>query len=174
MAEIIGQGASVPTGHIPFTPRAKKALELSLREALQLGHNYIGTEHVLLGLLREGTGVAADVLVGMGADLARVRQMVVQLLSGYGSGRRWNARHPVGALGRALHLRLGSGRMTLFVNDPELADLPEVDLVISADDPPGAARAYYTTVRENLRLLDQRLAELESAPIPDDDPPPGG
>ncbi len=82
--EIIGQGGSSPSGHIPFTPRAKKVLELSLREALQLGHNYIGTEHILLGLIREGEGVAAQVLVKLGADLSRVRQQVIQLLSGYG------------------------------------------------------------------------------------------
>jgi len=89
--EIIGQGGSSPSGHIPFTPRAKKVLELSLREALQLGHNYIGTEHILLGLIREGEGVAAQVLVKLGADLSRVRQQVIQLLSGYpgptGSGQ---------------------------------------------------------------------------------------
>src|ERR687898_203140 len=85
--EIIGHGGSSPSGHIPFTPRAKKVLELSLREALQLGHNYIGTEHILLGLIREGEGVAAQVLVKLGADLSRVRQQVIQLLSGYqGSG----------------------------------------------------------------------------------------
>ena len=82
--EIIGQGGSSPSGHIPFTPRAKKVLELSLREALQLGHNYIGTEHILLGLIREGEGVAAQVLVKLGADLSRVRQQVIKLLSGYG------------------------------------------------------------------------------------------
>ncbi len=81
--EIIGQGQQAPSGHIPFTPRAKKVLELSLREALQLGHNYIGTEHILLGLIREGEGVAAQVLVKLGADLNRVRQTVIQLLSGY-------------------------------------------------------------------------------------------
>src|SRR6476646_8979905 len=74
--EIIGQGQQAPSGHIPFTPRAKKVLELSLREALQLGHNYIGTEHILLGLIREGEGVAAQVLVKLGADLNRVRQQV--------------------------------------------------------------------------------------------------
>jgi ATP-dependent Clp protease ATP-binding subunit ClpC len=81
--EIIGQGQQAPSGHIPFTPRAKKVLELSLREALQLGHNYIGTEHILLGLIREGEGVAAQVLVKLGADLSRVRQQVNSLLSGY-------------------------------------------------------------------------------------------
>ena len=94
--EIIGQGGSSPSGHIPFTPRAKKVLELSLREALQLGHNYIGTEHILLGLIREGEGVAAQVLVKLGADLSRVRQQVIQLLSGL-----------PGPVGR---FRLGGGR----------------------------------------------------------------
>ena len=85
--EIIGQGQAAPMGHIPFTPRAKKVLELSLREALQLGHNYIGTEHILLGLIREGEGVAAQVLQKLGADLNRVRQTVIQLLSGYTAGK---------------------------------------------------------------------------------------
>ncbi|NOX21752.1 MAG: ATP-dependent Clp protease ATP-binding subunit, partial [Actinobacteria bacterium] len=82
VVEIIGQGSQAPTGHIPFTPRAKKVLELSLREALQLGHNYIGTEHILLGLIREGEGVAAQVLQKLGAELHKVRQTVIQLLSG--------------------------------------------------------------------------------------------
>src|SRR5690625_2310622 len=85
--EIIGEGQQAPTGHIPFTPRAKKVLELSLREALQLGHNYIGTEHILLGLIREGEGIAAQVLTKLGADLARVRQQVNQLLTGYQGGK---------------------------------------------------------------------------------------
>ncbi|MGO9877704.1 MAG: ATP-dependent Clp protease ATP-binding subunit [Acidimicrobiia bacterium] len=85
--EIIGHGGQAPSGHIPFTPRAKKVLELSLREALQLGHNYIGTEHILLGLIREGEGVAAQVLVKLGADLSRVRQQVIQLLSGYAGSK---------------------------------------------------------------------------------------
>jgi len=82
VVEIIGQGSQAPSGHIPFTPRAKKVLELSLREALQLGHNYIGTEHILLGLIREGEGVAAQVLQKLGAELHKVRQTVIQLLSG--------------------------------------------------------------------------------------------
>ncbi len=96
--EIIGQGGSSPSGHIPFTPRAKKVLELSLREALQLGHNYIGTEHILLGLIREGEGVAAQVLVKLGADLSRVRQQVIQLLSGY-SGPQTGGKESSGAAG---------------------------------------------------------------------------
>ena len=105
--EIIGHGGQAPSGHIPFTPRAKKVLELSLREALQLGHNYIGTEHILLGLIREGEGVAAQVLVKLGADLSRVRQQVIQLLSGYAgskeAGRRAHRRrlHGVRAVGFA-------------------------------------------------------------------------
>jgi len=84
--EIIGQGQEAPPGHIPFTPRAKKVLELSLREALQLQHSYIGTEHMLLGLIREGEGVAAQVLVRLGADLTRVRRQVIQLVHGYVGG----------------------------------------------------------------------------------------
>src|ERR671923_1647109 len=81
--EIIGRGEQAPSGHVPFTKRAKKTLELSLRESLQLGHTYIGTEHILLGLLREGEGVAAQVLVKLGAELSRVRQQVIQLMQGY-------------------------------------------------------------------------------------------
>ena len=84
--EIIGRGSQPHVGHIPFTPRAKKVLELSLREGLQMGHKYIGTEFLLLGLIREGEGVAAQVLVKLGADLPRVRQQVIQLLSGYEGG----------------------------------------------------------------------------------------
>lgn len=83
--DIIGEGEKPVEGHIPFTPRAKRIFELSLREALQLGHNYIGTEHLLLGLLKEGEGVAAQVLTKLGADLSQVRQAVIQLLSGYQS-----------------------------------------------------------------------------------------
>src|SRR5688500_18483826 len=81
--EIIGQGGPSPSGHRSSAPRAQKVLELSLHEARHLGHNYIGTEHILLGLIREGEGVAAQVLVKLGADLSRVRQQVIQLLSGY-------------------------------------------------------------------------------------------
>ncbi|ACH62218.1 Clp family protein, ATPase domain [Mycobacterium phage Myrna] len=81
--EIIGHGQQAPTGHIPFTDRSKRVLELSLREALQLGHNYIGTEHLLLALIREGEGVGCQVLVKRGAELTKVRQVVIQLLSGY-------------------------------------------------------------------------------------------
>jgi ATP-dependent Clp protease ATP-binding subunit ClpA len=99
--EIIGQGQQAPSGHIPFTPRVKKVLELALREAQQLGHNYIGTEHILLGLIREGEGVAAQVLVKLGADLSRVRQQVMQLLQGYqGEEPAAASRQPPGRAGR--------------------------------------------------------------------------
>src|ERR1700683_1778026 len=82
--EIVGRGQQAArSGHIPFTPQAKKTLELAFREAVQLGHNYIGTEHILLGLIREGEGTAAQVLVSLGADLDRVRQQVIELLHGY-------------------------------------------------------------------------------------------
>ncbi len=99
--ELIGRGTFVPTGHIPFTPRAKKVLELSLREALQLGHNYIGTEHILLGLIREGEGVAAQVLLNLGADLEKVRSAVIQLLSGH-YGKQGEATEERGRSGGSL------------------------------------------------------------------------
>ena len=92
--DIIGHGTQPVTGHIPFTPRAKKVLELSLREGLQMGHKYIGTEFLLLGLIREGDGVAAQVLIKLGADLPRVRQQVIQLLSGYEGGEGQNPESP--------------------------------------------------------------------------------
>jgi Clp amino terminal domain, pathogenicity island component/UvrB/uvrC motif len=103
--EVIGRGQRAPSGHIPFTPRAKKVLELSLRESQQLGHNYIGTEHVLLGLVREGEGVAAQVLVKLGADLSRVRQQVIQLLSGYAGGPEAAEGTPLVPMGMPTDLR---------------------------------------------------------------------
>ncbi|MEV6064701.1 ATP-dependent Clp protease ATP-binding subunit [Nocardia asteroides] len=135
--EIIGQGQQAPSGHIPFTPRAKKVLELSLREALQLGHNYIGTEHILLGLIREGEGVAAQVLVKLGADLNRVRQQVIQLLSGYqgkepveGSGSRGEAGTPSTSLvldqfGRNLTQAALEGKL-----DPVIGRSKEIERVM--------------------------------------------
>ena len=118
--DIIGQGQQAPSGHIAFTPRANKVLELASQEGLQLGHNYIGTEHILLGLIREGEGVAAQILVKLGADLNRVRQQVIQLLHGYPGkepagggarlGKRERARLMDDALGRiaALDRRLAA------------------------------------------------------------------
>ncbi|WP_344129384.1 ATP-dependent Clp protease ATP-binding subunit [Pedococcus bigeumensis] len=138
--EIIGQGQQAPSGHIPFTPRAKKVLELSLREALQLGHNYIGTEHILLGLIREGEGVAAQVLVKLGADLNRVRQQVIQLISGYqgkeggsGAGLAGNVQQegtPAGSLvldqfGRNLTMAAREGKL-----DPVIGREKEIERVM--------------------------------------------
>ncbi len=112
VVEIIGQGSQAPSGHIPFTPRAKKVLELSLREALQLGHNYIGTEHILLGLIREGEGVAAQVLQQLGADLPKVRQTVIQLLSGVQGEESTPTGHPGGS-GRSESSASSSGSTVL-------------------------------------------------------------
>ncbi|HZE41122.1 MAG TPA: ATP-dependent Clp protease ATP-binding subunit [Stackebrandtia sp.] len=137
--EIIGQGQQAPSGHIPFTPRAKKVLELSLREALQLGHNYIGTEHILLGLIREGEGVAAQVLIKLGADLNRVRQQVLQLLSGYqgkepagaaagagGSGEQSQSTSPVlDQFGRNLTQAARDGKL-----DPVIGRETEIERVM--------------------------------------------
>ena len=104
--EIIGPGQQAPSGHIPFTPRAKKVLELTRREAEHLGHNYIGTEHILLGLIREGDGVAAQVLVMLGGDLNRVRQTVIQVMHGH------PAKEPVSTRSAAQELRLPPGLQT--------------------------------------------------------------
>ena len=84
VARIVGQGDEVTTGQIPFTPRAKKVLELALREALILGHNYIGTEHILLGLVRENEGVAARILLDFDADAEKIRNEIIRMLSGPG------------------------------------------------------------------------------------------
>jgi ATP-dependent Clp protease ATP-binding subunit ClpC len=134
--EIIGQGQQAPLGHIPFTPRAKKVLELADREARALGHAYVGTEHILLGLIREGDGVAAQVLVNLGADLNRVRQQVIQLVHGHqgkdvigqGSrrGRRARARLLDDALARvdALDDRLAAIERWVGMR-PDLEDLDQ-------------------------------------------------
>jgi ATP-dependent Clp protease ATP-binding subunit ClpC len=132
--ELIGRGTYVPTGHIPFTPRAKKVLELSLREALQLGHNYIGTEHILLGLIREGEGVAAQVLLNLGADLEKVRSAVIQLLSGYygkqggeaGGEERGSATSQLlDEFGRNLTKQAHEGKL-----DPVVGREPEIERVM--------------------------------------------
>src|SRR5436189_403321 len=130
--ETIGPAGSSTTGSPPFTPRAKKVLELSLREALQLGHNYIGTEHMLLGLVREGEGVAATVLVNLGADLSRVRQQVIQLLSGYASGGKEGA--PAGSSGSSQETPTGSPVLDQFGrNLTQLAREKKLDPVIGRD-----------------------------------------
>jgi ATP-dependent Clp protease ATP-binding subunit ClpA len=176
--EIIGEGQVVPSGHIPFTPRAKKVLELSLREALDIGHNYIGTEHLLLGLIREGHGVAAQVLVALGADLSRVRQQVIDVLAAY-QGRTGEAgqaparsasaeagrqERPAAALaGRirtiearlsAIELRLGSG--------PDLRDLDEKIAQAAVDKQEAVAAERYERAaalrNQERRLLTDRAA----------------
>ncbi len=131
--DLIGRGTYVPTGHIPFTPRAKKVLELSLREALQLGHNYIGTEHILLGLIREGEGVAAQVLLNLGADLDKVRSAVIQLLSGHygkqagepGEERRQAGQSMLDEFGRNLTRQAREGKL-----DPVIGRTNEIERVM--------------------------------------------
>jgi ATP-dependent Clp protease ATP-binding subunit ClpA len=139
--EIIGQGQQAPSGHIPFTPRAKKVLELADREARALGHDYVGTEHILLGLIREGDGVAAQVLVNLGADLNRVRQQVIQLVHGYqgkdviGQGSR---------RGRRARARL---------LDDALARVDSLDDRLAAIE-------RWTGMRPDLDDLDQEIAQV--------------
>ena len=133
--ETVGVGQQAPTGHIPFTPRAKKVLELALREALQLGHNYIGTEHILLGLIREGEGVAAQVLGQAEAGLQKIRQTVLTELSGSGGegGRAKGQSSPQAArtgAGRESH-RSGSSILDQFGrNLTQAARGKELDPVI--------------------------------------------
>jgi ATP-dependent Clp protease ATP-binding subunit ClpA len=149
--EIIGQGQQAPSGHIPFTPRAKTVLELSLREANQLGHNYIGTEHLLLGLIREGEGVAAQVLVKLGGDLSRIRQQVIQLLSGYAGGKEGKE---AGARTRLVRMTVPAD---LLVLTEELAQVRrQKEAAIDAEDFDQA-----TELRDAEKELLTRLAERE-------------
>ena len=150
VAEIIGQGQSAPTGHIPFTPRAKKVLELSLREALQLGHNYIGTEHILLGLIREREGVAAQVLVTLGADQDRVRQQVIQLLRGYAGTVEADPRTRLVRMTVPAAIREDEEQLARVRREKQAA--------IDADDFERAAG-----LRDTERQLLRRLAERERA-----------
>ena len=139
--EIIGRGQQAPSGHIPFTPRAKKVLELSLRESLQLGHNYIGTEHILLGLLREGDGVAAQVLVRLGADLNRVREQVIQLLHGYQGQDAGSAGSDLG------------GRAGAVPPDDALAWFDALDRRLTALE-------RWVSMQPDLEDLDQEIAQV--------------
>ncbi len=146
--EIIGRGSVGPTGHIPFTPRAKKVMELSLREALRLGHNYIGTEHLLLGLSREGEGVAAQVLVKLGASHATLHKQVLRLLDGTPGSReeREPASGPAGPLPSST-----SAAASLAYHDQQLADVQRAkDAAIAAQDFDTAAV---------LRLVEKQLLD---------------
>jgi ATP-dependent Clp protease ATP-binding subunit ClpC len=148
--EIIGHGERAPTGRIPFTPRAKKVLELSLREALQLGHNYIGTEHILLGLVREGEGVAAQVLVRLGADLSRVRQQVIWVLSGSAAGME------AGAGTRPVPMTMPADLLVLVEEFTQVRRKKEA--AIEAQDFEGVA-----ALRDAEQQLLRRLARRERA-----------
>jgi ATP-dependent Clp protease ATP-binding subunit ClpA len=143
--EIVGQGQQAPSGHIPFTPRAKKVLELSLRESLQLGHEYIGTEHILLGLIREGDGVAAQVLVRLGADLNRVRQQVIQLLHGY------QGKEPEPA---------GTGEGSRLVKRARAELFEDASARIEALDRRLAAIERWVGLRPDMGDLDQEIAQV--------------
>jgi Clp amino terminal domain, pathogenicity island component/UvrB/uvrC motif len=146
--EIIGRGRQAPLGgHISFTPRAKKVLQNSLREAMQLGHNYIGTEHILLGLIREGEGVAAQVLLRLGANLDSVRQQVLQLLDGYqGEGEPGTARTGLAGQG-------GRGKRKLM--SQFLARFDSIESRLSALE-----RRVGTGPGPDLRELDQEIAQV--------------
>ncbi len=139
--EIIGQGQEAPPGHIPFTPRAKKVMELAQREANDLGHSYIGTEHLLLGLAREGEGVAAQVLVKLGADLARARQQTIQLLHG-----------PAGSVVLRQGRRLGSRARARLLDDA-LARIDALDRRIAAIE-------RWVGMRPDLGALDDQIAQV--------------
>jgi ATP-dependent Clp protease ATP-binding subunit ClpC len=142
ITEIIGQGQSVPAGHIPFTPRAKKVLELSLRESIELGHNYIGTEHLLLGLLAEGEGVGAQVLAKMGATLTSVRSEVLKLLEGY--------------VGKEAVSMAGGGRVETVTREPPSTEAEPADWPVC----PRCRRPLEETV--GYRVLDVPAAAGES------------
>jgi prophage maintenance system killer protein len=147
--EIIGQGESAPTGHIPFTPRAKKVLDLSLREALQLGHNYIGTEHLLLGLIREGEGIAAQVLVNLGAGHARLRKQVLRLLADGTPPSSEESELPSDAAGRLPSDTSAAADLAYY--DQQLAD------VRRAKDAAIASQEFDTAA--TLRVVEKQLLD---------------
>ena len=144
--EIIGQGQQAPSRSIPYTPRAEKVLNLALQEALQLGHNYIGTEHILLGLIREGQGVAAQVLVGLGADLNRVRQQTITLLHGYQGKYEPETIRAVRRAGKA-----GRGKRKLLSQLLDRLDLIESRL---------SALENRVGTGPDMRDLDQQIAQI--------------
>ena len=153
--QIIGQGEGMPSGHIPFTPRAKKVLELSLREARQLGHHYIGTEHILLGLIREGQGVAAQVLVKLGADLNRVRAQVIQVLHGY-----QGTEEPSGAQGGEATFR----SVTSVRQGPPVRVVGSPIQLESLSDRLGEVITRLDEIAARLTAIEGRLAEGQRPP----------
>jgi hypothetical protein len=163
--EIIGHGGEAPEGHIPFTPRAKKVLELSLREGMQLGHNYIGTEHILLGLIREGDGVAAQVLVKLGADLSSVRQRVIQLLPGsHGSGASAQTSGFLGVPGQNPSLAYDTGFVSRAVRRCSFCgrDLWEVDHYVAG----AAAFICNMCIASAREALDGAVADTQLVAMP--------
>ncbi len=173
--DFIGEGGpGAPEGHIPFTPRSKKVLELSLREALQLGHNYIGTEHILLGLIREGKGVGAEVLVSLGAELSAVRQEVVQQLSGYRvspGGARWSG--PLGPRPRETPAAAKAGVEARRLAGAAAVGSQHYLLGLLHDQASLAAKALLDlgVTRE---AVEAKLAELEPAGTSDETPEQAG
>jgi ATP-dependent Clp protease ATP-binding subunit ClpA len=171
--EIIGRGGSPPSGHIPFTPRAKKVLELSLREAMQLGHNHIGTEHILLGLLREGEGVACQVLVKLGANLPKVRARVYELLAGGAMEETTAERVPIP--GVSSELRAVIAEASRAAEAKGASEVAPIHLFLAAvDHPDGAAGRMLRAVGidpEELRrrVLAEPDGEDESTEGPEDE-----
>ena len=171
---IIGEGTSAPSGHIPFTPRAKKVLELSLREALQLGHNYIGTEHVLLGLIREGEGVGAEVLMTLGADLSAVRQQVIQLLGGFRGAPLGAGMHPAAGLRpreTPAAARAGVEARRLAAGAPVGSHHHLLGLLQQQDS---LAAKVLHELGVTTETLQQRLAEMDPAGTSDETPEEAG
>jgi ATP-dependent Clp protease ATP-binding subunit ClpC len=163
--EIIGRGGSPPSGHIPFTPRAKKVLELSLREALQLGHNYIGTEHILLGLLREGEGVACQVLVNLGANLPTVRARVYELLAGGATEETTAERVPIPPLSSELREVIQEARQAAEAKGA--SEVAPIHLFLAAAQHPDGAAGRM------LRAVGVDPEELHRQVVDESDDKPG-
>ncbi len=167
--EIIGEGESPARGHIPFTPRAKKVLELSLRESLELGHNYIGTEHILLGLIREGTGVGAQVLTRLGATLESVRDEVTGLLQGWTGGTQEIAdpsQSPLSSKGRAALAFADEFAGKTGQRRIEPAHLLMGLIALSASDP--IVRQMLEDLGIDFDEVQRRMDELSSEPEEDE------
>ena len=168
--QIIGQGQQAPSGHIPFTPRAKKVLELSLRESQQMGHNYIGTEHILLGLIHPGDGVARQVLVKLGADPNRVRQQVIRLLQEHSAEESVSARSAAQELRLlpAVKSRLEAAEQRLTAIEqrvgtgPDISDLDQqIDIVRT--DKEAAVDAHDYAQAASLRDREKELLASKAA-----------